>query len=313
MVFDWNRPGEPETGGAAGQGFLRIRHFGDRFYVPDADPPYLGFGFAHVMAEGYVFESDANARFSRARSPGHLPPAPPTSKSGGAIVLPGAIHVFDVVRFRKRLLVSTGALVPPKRAETSPGALLAQNETSGEWQPVYTYAHPARAAAARLGYMIRFRDRLYVAVSPLEPGDPNEYVVLDAELRPTVVTVVGARHTLRWYTDSGRLYWISIGGNGSELRVTSDGQNWKLLPLPNGAGGPTDILRVGKSLVVLAERGLYSLSDSSFHELGRVTEAKSPFSVDDAYCAAPLVAFRGELYAGGQRRGTLYRLSASSP
>jgi hypothetical protein len=40
VVFDWNRTGAPEKGGgAAGQGFLRLRRFDGRFWVPDADPP----------------------------------------------------------------------------------------------------------------------------------------------------------------------------------------------------------------------------------------------------------------------------------
>jgi hypothetical protein len=309
QAFDWNRPGEPEKGGGAGQGFLRIRRFGDRWYVPDADPPYLGFGFSKTMAEGYVFVSDETARFERVRNPGHLPPA-------SALVLPGALHVFDVGRYANTLLVSTGAVVPAKRPRSSPGTLFGEDSAKKSWAPVYTYEHPA-GGAARLGYMVRFRDRLYVAISALEDGDPNEYIEFDGSVSVDKARVVrvsneGARHTLRWYTDGGRLYWISLGGNGSELRVTSDGRDWKLLTPPAEAGNPTDLLRVGKSLLVLAENGLYRLDGSSFHELARVSETKSPFLVDDVYCAAPLVAFDGALYAGGQRRGALYRLQSDA-
>lgn len=309
LVFDWNRTGEPEKGGGAGQGFLRLRRFDGRLWVPDADPPYLGFGFAKGMAEGYVFVSDENARFAPVRNPGHLPPAT-------AIVLPGALHVFDVVRYDGKLLVSTGALVPPNRAQTSPGTLFAENATTKKWEAVYAYEHPQRAAA-RLGYMVRFRDRLYVAVSALEDGDPNEYVVFDGTLDATHakavrVSKLGAQHTLRWYADAGRLYWLSLGGYGSELRVTDDGDAWRLLALPSDAGNATDMLRVGKSLVVMAEKGLYRLNGESFERLAQVTETKSPFAIDDAYCAAPLVGFDGALYVGGQRKGDLYRLQSAA-
>lgn len=309
LAFDWNRSGEPEKGGGAGQGFLRLRRFDGRLWVPDADPPYLGFGFAKGMAEGYVFVSDEKARFAPVRNPGHLPPAT-------AVVLPGALHVFDVARYAGKLLVATGALVPANRAEISPGTLFAENDGTKRWAPVYTYEHPKRAAA-RLGYMVRFRDRLYVAVSALEDGDPNEYVVfapsVDAEHAKVVrVSQLGAQHTLRWYADGGRLYWLSLGGYGSELRVTENGDDWKLLPLPKEAGNATDVLRVGKSLVVMAEQGLYRLNGASFELLAKVTDAKSPFLVDDAYCSAPLVAFEGALYTGGQRKGELYRLQSAS-
>lgn len=309
LVFDWNRAGEPEKGGGAGQGFLRMRRFDGRFFVPDADPPYLGFGFAKGMAEGYVFVSDANARFAPVRNPGHLPPA-------SALVLPGALHVFDVARYDGKMLVSTGALVPPNRAETSPGALFAENTTTKKWEAVYTYAHP-RGAAARLGYMVRFRDRLYVAVSALEDGDPNEYVVfrgtLDAAKAEVVrVSKLGAQHTLRWYADGGRLYWLSLGGYGSELRVSEDGDAWQLLALPADAGNATDVLRVGKSLLVMAEKGLYRVNGTSFERLAEVSEPKSPFAIDDAYCSAPLVAFERAVYVGGQRKGDLYRLQSAA-
>jgi hypothetical protein len=307
LAFDWNRSGEPEKGGGAGQGFLRLRRFDGRFWAPDADPPYLGFGFAKGMAEGYVFVSDENARFSPVRNPGHLPPRT-------AVVLPGALHVFDVARYAGRLLVSTGALVPANRAEISPGTLFAESEGAKRWAPVYTYEHPNRAAA-RLGYMVRFRDRLYVAISALQGGDPNEYVVfapsVDASHAKVVrVSKLGAQHTLRWYADGGRLYWLSLGGYGSELRVTEDGDDWKLLALPTEAGNATDVLRVGKSLLVMTEQGLYRLDGTSFELLAKVTDAKSPFPIDDAYCSAPLVAFEGALYAGGQRKGELYRLQS---
>jgi hypothetical protein len=35
------------------------------------------------------------------------------------------------------------------------------------------------------------------------------------------------------------------------------------------------------------------------------------FRFDDVFCAAPLAVYRNELYAGGQRDGSLYRLAAA--
>ncbi len=43
-------------------------------------------------------------------------------------------------------------------------------------------------------------------------------------------------------------------------------------------------------------------------EIARVEPKRSPFPVDDAFCAAPLAVFRGELYAGSQRDGSLWKL-----
>jgi hypothetical protein len=311
LVFDWNRPGEPETGGAAGQGFLRIRDLGERFYVPDADPPYLGLGLGFGV-EGYVFQSDKNGRFEPARRPGHLPPK-------SAILLPGAIHVFDAIRFRGKLYASAGALVPPKAtASSSPGTLFVQGATPGRWDVAYTYAGAPGEAAVRLGFMTRFKDRLYVAVSPLYDLDRSDYVVVappaDAtsiaqeHARAVQVTSSGGAHTLRWYADRGKLYWITIGRDGGELRVTEDGERWTRLALPEGAGRPTDVLRAGERLVVMAERALLELSPQGFRELVRIEDKKSPFAIDDAYCAAPLAVFDGKLYAGDQKQGALWEL-----
>src|SRR5207249_133054 len=77
VAFDWNRPGEPTAGGGAGQGFLRVHMVAGRLWVPDADPPYGGFGRAGVGAEGYVFVSDTRGKFARAEAPGHQPPRAP--------------------------------------------------------------------------------------------------------------------------------------------------------------------------------------------------------------------------------------------
>lgn len=314
LVFDWNRTGEPETGGAGGQGFLRIRQIDGRFYVPDADPPYLGLGVGFGV-EGYVFTSNAVGRFEPVGRPGHRPPR-------GSILLPGAIHVFDVIRFRSTLYASTGAVIPPKAtASRSPGVLFAQGDKPDRWDVAYAYDGAPREAAARLGYMTRFKDRLYVAVSPLYGIDRHDYVVitppkettqLSAEhARAVQVTRSGGAHTLRWYADRGRLYWITLGADGGELRVSADGDRWERLSLPADAGRPTDVLRVGERLLLMAERALLEIGPSGTAVLARVEDKKSPFALDDGYCAAPLAAFDGRIFVGDQRRGALWTLEAT--
>ena len=321
LVFDWNRPGEPETGGAGGQGFLRVRDIGGRFYVPDADPPYLGLGVAFGV-EGYVFTSNEAGRFEPVGRPGHRPPRAPTAERGGSVLLPGAIHVFDVIRFRGKLYASSGAMVPPKAtAPRSPGVLFVEGDKPDRWDVAYAYDGAKGEAAVRLSYMTRFRDRLYVAVSPLYGIDRHDYVVLappkDAKAlapehaRAVQVTDPGAAHTLRWYADRGRLYWITVGRDGGELRVTENGDDWQLVALPAEAGAPTDVLRVGERLLVMAERALLELGPKGPAVLAVVQDKKSPFAIDDAYCAAPLAVFDGRVFVGDQKRGALWTLEPS--
>lgn len=321
LVFDWNRPGEPEQGGAGGQGFLRIRDIEGRFYVPDADPPYLGLGVAFGV-EGYVFTSSASSRFEPVGRPGHRPPRAPSAERGGSILLPGAIHVFDVIRFRGKRYASSGAVVPPKAtASRSPGVLFVEGDKPDRWDVAYSYDGARGEAAVRLGYMTRFKDRLYVAVSPLYGIDRHDYVVLsppkDAtalapeHARAVQVTDSGGAHTVRWFADRERLYWITVGGDGGELRVTEDGDQWTRVALPADAGAPTDLLRVGERLLVMAERALLELGANGPLVLARVEDKKSPFALNDAYCAAPLTAFEGRVFVGDQRRGALWTLEAS--
>jgi hypothetical protein len=320
LLFDWNRPGEPEQGGAGGQGFLRLRRIDGRLYAPDADPPYLGLRLATGI-EGYLFVSDASGKFAGARMPGHLPPRAPTDERAGAVILPGAIHGFDVIRFRGRLYASTSAAIPPNgSAPSSPGTLFSPGSAPGPWQVAFTYAGSSQEASVRLGYMTRFRDRLYVAISPLYGIDPHELVVIApareassisaSDARAVQLTAHGGAHTLRWYTDRAELYWLSIGPEGGALRVSDDGERFRALPLPPEAGNPSDVLRVGGRLLVLAEGGLYELGAGGSVRPIAATPARGAFKVDDGYCAAPLAAFDGGLYAGGQTRGELWRLVA---
>jgi hypothetical protein len=320
LAFNWNREGEPTRGGGGGQGFLRLRLLEGRLYVPDADPPYLGLGQATGI-EGYLFASDTRGVFAGARLPGHLPPRAKPDGTGG-LILPGALHGFDAIRFRGKLYASTSAAIPPNgNAKTSPGTLFTPGDRPGVWQVAFSYDGAPGEQSVRLGYMTRFRDRLYVALSPLYGRDRHDFLVIapprdspsfsSADARAVQITPLGGAHTLRWYADRGKLYWLTIGGQGVQLRVTEDGERFKVLSLPDGAGHPSDILRVGARLLVLAEHGLYELLDARFELRAPILESKTPFKVDDGYCAAPLAVYRGSVYAGDQRRGALWKLTAA--
>jgi hypothetical protein len=328
VAFDWNRRGEPTKGGGAGQGFLRVHSFGGRLWVTDADPPYAGFGRGGVGTEGYVFVSDTSGRFARAQAPGHQPPRAPdlaTDKAGAALV-PHAYHVLDVIRFRGKVYASTGSSPPGERAwhGHAPGALHGGTPDAKRLVYEIAYPYPFDDGVTRLTYLVRFKGRLYAGVE----GGPADYVYVaprpssgheggpsppleQQDLHAVRVTASGRSYTLRWYADRGRLYWIAWSDGRVVLRVTEDGDSWRELSLPDEAGAPADVTRAGDDLVVLAERALVRLGTNEI--VARVEGKKSPFDVTDGYCAAPLAVFKGELYAGGQRGGVLYRLVPSSP
>jgi hypothetical protein len=327
VAFDWNRPGEPAGGGGAGQGFLRVRAIEGRLYVPDADPPYNGFGISEGGTEGFVFVSDGRGKLARAVGDHFRPPQPPTlDGGGGAMVLPRAYHVLDVIRFRGRLYASTGSVPPGEHAwrGPSPGALHVASSSSRMTYEV-GYPFPYKEGVWRLGFMVRFKDRLYAGIQDYDGREPNDYVVFapppdseritQGDIRPARVTEGGGALTLRWYTDRGKLYWITLEKSGAGvLRVTSDGDRWEVVPLPDAAGRPTDVVRFRDGLVVLAEHGLVRLDTEAkgAEIVARVEGKVSPFEITDAFCAAPLAVLEGELYAGGQRDGALFRLVASA-
>jgi hypothetical protein len=323
VAFDWNRPGEPANGGGAGQGFLRVHAIGGRLFVPDTDPPYNGFGISEGGTEGYVFISDAAGQFAKPTGEHLHPPGVPTPEGrAGASVLPRAYHVLDVIRFRGRLYASAGSVPPTEHAwrGPSPGALHVANASWSRFTYAVDYPFPWQNGVWRLGFMVRFKDRLYAGIQDYDGREPNDFLVFSPpaessvithdDVHPKRVSATGAMQTLRWYTDAGKLYWITLSRSGSvgALRVTDDGDTWRDIPFPEDAGRPTDITRFRDALVVLTERGLFRLDGEVPVQVSVVTEKKTPFVVSDFFCAAPLAVFRNELYAGSQRDGALYRL-----
>jgi len=321
VAFDWNRFGEPTTGGGAGQGFLRVHAIHGRLFVPDADPPYGGFGISEPGTEGFVFVSDGSGAFAPARPPGHRPPLPPDG-GAGAGVLPRAYHVLDAIEFRGRMYASTGSVPPKERAWNgpSPGALHVASADLSRWTYEVDYPYPwPRGGVWRLGFMVRFRDRLYAGIQDYDGFDAHDYVyfapssestkIARDDVHPVSVSGTQGTLTLRWYADRGKLYWIAWHrGDGVALRVTDDGDHWRTIALPEGSGAPTDVVRFRDALVVLTTRGLYRIDVDPIARIAEIADKKSPFVVDDAFCAAPLAVFENELYAGGQRDGSLYVL-----
>lgn len=362
--FDWNRRGEPTKGGGAGQGFLRVHRVAGsaagvtarevaepagadpttraRLFVPDADPPYGGLGMVDWGAEGFVFVSDFDGKFARARMPKHMAPLPPTREGkAGALVLPRAYHVLDTIRWRGAMWASTGSVPPNAQAwrGPSPGALHRINEHYTRMVYAVDYPNPYRDGVWRLTYMVRYRGKLLAGIQDYDGLDPNDYVEIDCPscesadatpsidgastltVRPKRVTTAGTAQTLRWYADRrGRLYWIARNAEGTLLRVTDDGERWQVIDLPAEAGRPTDVMQVGERLLVLAEAGLFAADarDPSFTQVApaptvnvkgkRGVEERSLFAQDDWFCAAPMAVLGDTLYAGTQRGGALVRL-----
>lgn len=330
VAFDWNRFGEPSKGGGAGQGFVRVHAIDGRLFVPDADPPYGGLGAVDHGTEGYVFLSNPDGSFAPARGPHKaLPGRPDASGKAGAAVLPRAYHVLDVAKYRGHVYASTGSVPPGARAWSgpSPGALHVANAELDRFTYALGFPSPYPGGVWRLTYLVRFRDALYAGLQDYDGKSPYDYAVLrppadrdvlqESDARGVRITELGAAFTLRWYTDGGALYWIAGTHNGDvQLRRTRDGATWTEVQLPADVGRPTDLKRYRGHLVVLAERGLVALSDAEgvpAKVLARVTEKKTPFGIDDVFCAAPLGVLNDVLYAGGQRGATLYRFEESAP
>lgn len=348
-AFNWNRAGEPAKGGGGGQGFLRVhRVAGDpnvpdaaRLFVTDADPPYAGFGMADWGTEGFVYVSAADGTFARPRMPKHMPPLAPTREGKpGALVLPRAYHVIDAIRWRGAEWASTGSVPPSQRAwrDASPGALHRVSADFTKMIYAVDYPNPYRNGVWRLTFLVRFAGKLLAGIQDYDGVEPNDYVVVDcvsddpatcpAGAKLTVtgkrVTESGTAQTVRWYADGhGRLYWITWNRDGVVVRVSTDAATWDVLSLPVGSGRPTDVIRTGGRLVVMAEGGLYATDAAKLvptaddwtqiaaAPLPAGKKPKSPFVLDDLFCGAPLAVLDGTLYVGSQRSGALYKLVGS--
>jgi hypothetical protein len=316
VAFDWNRPGEPTGGGGAGQGFVRVHAFSNKLWVADADPPYDGFGILDQGTEGYVFVSDEHGVFAKAQNPAKADDTERTKKvhfrpPKTAIVIPRAYHDIDVIKFRGKVWASTGSVPPTERAwhGSSPGALNALDEEKNRFVYFAGYPNDATSDVWRLTYMVRFKDKLYSGIQEYYPREVNDFVVFDGtKLEGKRITDAGGAETLRWYADRGTLYWITIDKDGrGVLRATRDGETWREISLPSKAGRPADVVRFRDGLVVLAERALMKLDEGDVLTNIATWDDKKLFAVDDIYCAPPLAVYDGDLYAGSQKDGALYR------
>ena len=333
VAFDWNRRGQPTAGGGGGQGFLRVHAIGGRLFVPDADPPYNGFGFADHGTEGYVFVSDREGNFAPPRGERLRPPAAPDAAgTAGAAVIPRAYHVIDAIRYRAMTIASTGSVPPGARAWSgpSPGALHVADATLRRWTFSVDYPHPAGNNVWRIGYLVRFRGRLFGGLQDYYGREANDMVVIDAPPGATSleqshvhgvrITPGGAALTLRWYVDRTTLYWIAWDRHfGLRLFHTADGDHWSEVVLPPGAGSATDVTRWRDGLVLLTTRGLWRVDGDAVRLLGEVDRPRvrgtpqGPFDVGDGFCGAPLAVLNNTLYAGSQRDGALWRFVGDVP
>jgi hypothetical protein len=256
--------------------------------------------------------------------PHHALPHPPNDSRPGAGILPRAYHVLDVIRFRGRLYASTGSVPPGQRAwhGPAPGALHVANEDLSRWTYEVDYPNPWTDGVWRLGYLVRFKGRLYAGLQDFAAADSHDYVVFEPpygskeitqrDTHPVRATDDGGHMTLRWYVDQGKLYWIAMGRDGTRLRVTEDGDAWKDVSFPKNAGVPTDVTRFRGVLVALTERGLWRLDRDPPERVAAVRsqDGRTPFEQHDLFCAAPLGVLENELYAGSQRDGSLWKVMA---
>ena len=207
----------------------------------------------------------------------------------------------------------------------SPGALHRADQSGARWLYEVDYPFPYKDGVWRLTFMVRFRDRLYAGIQDYDGREPNDYVVIEPpasdatatltreQLRAVRVTDTGAAGTIRWWVDTlaavPRLYWLAWitarSCSGSRPTATRGRRS-----ISANAGSPVRHHALSGCVVVLTERGLWKLDGATLasEPIAKVEGAHSPFEVSDLFCAAPLAVFRNELYAGGQRGGTLYKL-----
>ncbi len=313
LAFDWDRTGaKPDfIGGIGGEGITRLRIIDGRIYAADSDTPGPGgFGRSKARYEDYLFVSDANGRF------GPLQPGmtPPTSTK----VLPMSFHAFDVIRYRGALVASGGTGSYP--TGPYPGALWVGN-TTDRVLPV-RFELGANLGVVRTTFMHRFRGRLYVGFQNnwRRGGRPVKFdlAVLTGDPRaagtprPVLarVTPRGGWLTRRFASGKGTLYWLAsrYRDNTAAVFESSDGLRFRRVPLPAGSGEPQDIAVVGDTRYLLTTTGVYrSTGQAPFVEIARAPKSK-PFSGDDVFCSAPLVAYGDRLFAGSVSNGMVYEV-----
>jgi len=258
-----------------GEGFVRMRAVDGALYAPEADPPGIGPGRVWVSRDGEGFT-----------------PEP----------IPDAVHTYDVARFDGALLSSNG---------TSDGkGALYRRSAEGAW------SEAATAPARRLQFMAVFRRKLFVS-KDLADG-PTDYFLWKDGLAggPSAVDALpGEQHTFRWYASSrGRLFWSHWSKSGGhQVHVSDDGASWS--PVPELADQfASGFAELDGALYAITANGLWGSRDHRRFELLVPSEGRFPFgpSVRDGHmnveAMASLVSWRGALWCGSSRDGSLYRV-----
>lgn len=115
--------------------------------------------------------------------------------------------------------------------------------------------------------MVRFLDALLTGVEVLGGRGPDyvrwrkhprEEVLTAAHATPVVLSGAGGLATLRWYAHQNRLYWITLGPDGTALHRSDDGISWNAQVSSEIVGAPLDLIEFGNTLVLLTERGLWT-------------------------------------------------------
>src|SRR5262245_10302950 len=129
------------------------------------------------------------------------------NEASGVAFLPGALHVFDVTRFRGRYYASTGAIPKGKwpTGNLAPAGLYVANDDLRRWEQALLYPQPPRPGVWRFTFMVRFKDRLYAGLESFDRGEMHDYVYFapsvgdrfeSADVRAVRVTTSGAAHTV---------------------------------------------------------------------------------------------------------------------
>ena len=275
-----------------GQGFLRVHAWGDTLVVPDADAPFHALSFAFDLdVDGYVFASSPDGTLTdRQRE-----------------VLPAAYHVFDVARLADgRLVASTGAYPPSAVAylsSSAPAALFIDDGAGRPWRRALEYpSHDARGVY-RFTFLVTLPDGALLAGTETPQG-PGALRIEGAATSPVVLPVEGINgYVLRWALWQGAVLAVVQSGVGTELvRSTDGGRHFRALPSPPT---PQSALAIGAALYVLADGTLYSTDDGvTFTE--RVARVQPLTHRPSSLVSAPLVAWRGSVWAASTRTGEVF-------